>query len=382
MNILIGADFVPTKSNAEYFKKGDIKHLFGEQLTKVFENADYRIFNLEIPLTDKESPISKCGPNLIAQISSINGYKAAGVDLFTLANNHVLDQGKVGLKNTINTLNSAGIGYVGVGNTPNEAAKPFVFDCDGKKIGVYACVEHEFSVVADSSAGANPIDLLESPDHIATLKAQCDYVIVLYHGGKEHYRYPSPNLQKVCRKLVDKGADLVVCQHSHCIGCEERYAKGTIVYGQGNFLFDDSDDEFWQTGLLIEIHDDFEISYIPLVKRKETIRLAEGDEAEQIINSFSKRSKEILAEGFVNHKYSLFAADMLPTYLMRISSYKPGIILRICNRLSGYHLIPFLLRQKYVKFKRLAIENSIACEAHRELFLQGLRGENDENAYR
>ena len=69
----------------------------------MFENADYRIFNLEIPLTDKESPISKCGPNLIAQISSINGYKAAGVDLFTLANNHVLDQGKVGLKNTINT---------------------------------------------------------------------------------------------------------------------------------------------------------------------------------------------------------------------------------------------------------------------------------------
>lgn len=106
---------------------------------------------------------------------------------------------------------------------------------------------------------------------------------------------------------------------------------------------------------MIEIHDDFEISYIPLVKRKETIRLAEGDEAEQIINSFSQRSKEILAEGFVNHKYSLFAADMLPTYLMRISSYKPGIFLRICNRLSGHHLIPFLLRQKYVKFKRLTM---------------------------
>ena len=42
------------------------------------------------------------------------------------------------------------------------------------------------------------------------LKKQCDYVIVLYHGGKEHYRYPSPYLQKVCRKIVDKGADIVV----------------------------------------------------------------------------------------------------------------------------------------------------------------------------
>ena len=178
MNILIGADFVPTKSNIEYFEKGDIKHLLGEQLAELFSNADYRIFNLEIPLTDKASPISKCGPNLIAHTSAVNGYKTAGIDLLTLANNHILDHGKQGLENTLNVLNDAGINYVGVGKTREQAAKPFVFECDNKKIGVYACAEHEFSVVTDSSAGANPIDLLESPDHVDDRQGH-----VGVHGG-------------------------------------------------------------------------------------------------------------------------------------------------------------------------------------------------------
>lgn len=374
MKIIIGADFVPTKSNTEFFEKGDIKHLLGEQLTKVLERADYRIFNLEVPLADNASPIPKCGPNLIAPSSAIGAYQAAGVDLLTLANNHILDQGERGLESTLRVLRDAGIACVGVGQTPSEAEKPFVFEWDGKKIGVYACVEHEFSTVTDSSAGANAFDPLESPDHVAALKARCDYVIVLYHGGKEHYRYPSPNLQKVCRKLVEKGADLVVCQHSHCIGCEEKYAGGTIVYGQGNFLFDDSNRECWQTGLLIGLNDHFEVSYIPLVKRKEAVRLAEGDEAEQILTAFSERSKKILADGFIEQSYAALAEQMLPTYLMRISASHPGIVLRMCNKLSGYRLIPRLLRRKYAKSKKLAIENSIACEAHRELFLQGLRG--------
>ena len=230
MNILIGADLVPTRSNIDLFASGDTQTLLGEELNNILQNADYRIFNLEVPLTDREKPIPKCGPNLIAPTKCVEGYKAMHVDLLTLANNHILDQDQQGLVSTCSVLDDEGIAYTGVGQTPEEAAKPYIFECDGKRIGVYACAEHEFSIVTEYTAGANPIDLLETPDHIAALKAECDYVIVLYHGGKEHYRYPSPNLQKVCRKLVEKGADLVVCQHSHCIGCEEKIRVGVQLY--------------------------------------------------------------------------------------------------------------------------------------------------------
>src|SRR5699024_1436352 len=101
--------------------------------------------------------------------------------------------------------------------------------------------------------GANPFDPLESFDHIQELKSKCDYVIVLYHGGKERYRYPSPYLQKVCRKFAQKGADLIVCQHSHCIGAYEEFEGSTIIYGQGNFIFNTLNNEFWNTSLLIKV---------------------------------------------------------------------------------------------------------------------------------
>ncbi len=140
-------------------------------------------------------------------------------------------------------LNRENIKYAGAGNDLKEASKPFVFEKNGIKIGIYCCAEREFSIATENKAGANPFDPLFSLDHIRLLKKDVDYVIVLYHGGKEHYRFPSPNLQKTCRRIVDSGADLVVCQHSHCIGCYEDWETGKIIYGQGNFLFDDSDSE-------------------------------------------------------------------------------------------------------------------------------------------
>lgn len=374
MKILIGADFVPTKSNFSQFESGNVKELFGSELCDKIEGADYRIFNLEVPLADRENPIPKCGPNLIAPTKCIAGYKAARVDLLTLANNHILDQDQQGLESTIQILNQAGIAYTGVGSTPDEAAKSCVFFCDEKKIGVYACAEHEFSIVTEHSAGANPIDLLESPNHVAKLKERCDYVIVLYHGGKEHYRYPSLNLQKVCRKLVEKGADLVVCQHSHCIGCEEKYQGGTIVYGQGNFLFDDDDSEFWKTSLLISISDAFKIEYIPLVKNGSTVRMAEGDTADEILADFRFRGRQIQESGFIEAEYARFSQEMLNRYLMTFSRKGNGFAFRALNKLThGKWAKGFAARlpQTY----KLALMNYIQCEAHRELLIMGL----DEN---
>ena len=195
MNILIGADLVPTASNFSVFKAGDGVSLVGEELLNILNKADYRIFNLEVPLCDNAAPIEKCGPALIASTYTISGYNALGVDLLTLANNHIMDQDNQGLISTINLLNGNGIAYLGAGETLEQAKKPYNFQLDGKKIGVYACAEHEFSIADDKAPGANPFDPFESLDHIAEMKGECDYAIVLYHGGKEHYRYPSPSLQ-------------------------------------------------------------------------------------------------------------------------------------------------------------------------------------------
>lgn len=371
--IFIGADFVPTNSNVKMFSEGDAESLVGRDLFDMLTDTNtYSIFNLEIPLCDIPAPIAKCGPNLIAPTSSIAGYKALKVDLLTLANNHILDQGEQGLKSTCETLEQSGIHYLGVGKNLSEAGKPYILQFMGKKIGVYACVEHEFTIAGATVAGANPFDPLESPDHIEKLKQECDYVIVLYHGGKEYYRYPSPNLQKVCRKLIDKGANLVICQHSHCIGCEEKYKHGTIVYGQGNFLFDDGNDEYWRTNLLIQLDEQMNISYIPLEKHENMVRLASEKSAQEILDGFFERSREIKSLNVIETKYSEFANSKLNHYLYNLSG-KKSILFRILNRLSGRRMVKWYLNKIYGSQNMLTIRNIVECEAHRELFLYGIQ---------
>lgn len=370
MELLIAGDLVPTKSNMNFFNNADTNALLGDKLLSLWNSANMRIFNLEVPLTDKQSPIDKFGPNLIAPISTVNGIKSLNPTLITLANNHILDQGNQGLKSTITELNNNKIPIVGAGDNLFEASKPYIIQRDNLKIGIYSCAEHEFTLATKKSPGANPFDPLESFEHINNLKDECDYVIVLYHGGKEHYRYPSPYLQRVCRRVAEKGADLVICQHSHCIGCFEEYKNSTIIYGQGNFIFDNCDNELWHTSLLIsiEINDRFNIKYIPIEKRENTVRLSDSKSSNLILSGFRNRSNEILQDGFIEKEYEKFAEKNIQLYLRGISGFNKWL-----SGVDKYLLKGILTKRKYRKSKLLAIQNYIECEAHRELLLEGLK---------
>ncbi len=378
MSILIGADFVPTDTNEEYFMRADKEYVLGDRLCKIFEEADFRIINLETPLANDPTPIQKYGPCLIADPRSVNLFKSVKVNLCTLANNHIMDQGKRGYYSTIKTLCENQIEYVGCGKNQIEASSPFCFEFVGKKIGVYACSEHEFSIADLKRPGANGFNPTESFAHIKSLKKITDYILVLYHGGKEHYRYPSPGLQITCRNFIDSGANLVVCQHSHCIGCKEQYHSGTIVYGQGNLLFDRSNSDFWKTGLLIRICDDFSIDYIPVKKIDNKIRIAEDNEKNQILDGFYKRSEQIKEEGFINKSYTKFSIQCINDYLWVMSGASNCLLLRMINKLSKYRFYKLYVHYKYSDERLMALLNYLECEAHRELIIEGLKNYNEE----
>jgi len=273
-----------------------------------------------------------------------------------MANNHILDQGDEGLIETIKTLDKHNIVHIGAGENLAEASKPYIFEYEGLKVGVYACAENEFTIATYKSRGANPFDPFESLDHIEGLKKKCDYVIVLYHGGKEHYRYPSPYLRKVCRKIADKGADLVVCQHSHCIGCKEEYKDTTIVYGQGNFLFDHSNNECWQTSLVlsVNIEDKLTVSYIPICKDGNRVRMPNETEALDILNGFETRTKEIQEENFVEENYIKLVQGQKESYVKYFIGEDKEV-----KGLSKADLMKML--------------NVIRCEAHNEVIKTGIK---------
>ncbi len=369
VSIIIGGDLAPTKSNFSVFSEGNIDSLIDRGLLNVLEEADIRIFNLELPLTDISRPIKKDGPNNKAPVSSINGIKKLRPTFLGLANNHIMDHDDQGLFSTTELLKASGISYAGVGRNLAEAAKPYILEFGGKKIGLYACAEHEFSIAGDDKAGANPFDPLESPDHISELKAYCDYVIVLYHGGKELYRYPSPFLQKVCRKMAQKGADLIVCQHSHCIGAMETFNDSVIVYGQGNFIFDRTEDEHWQTSLLVKVTIDEKITvdYVPLCRKGNGIRTPDKMLGEKILSDFRNRSAQIIEKGFIEKSFDRYCEENGLFYLGAIAGF--GRAFRKADS-----LLNGLLTKMIFSLKKLnMVQNFVECEAHRELLINYLR---------
>lgn len=367
MKILIAGDLVPTISNIEKFEKTEFIDELGEEFKNFWLNSDYRLFNLECPLGEGLTPISKSGPNLIAPASTIKGIKSLKPDLVCLSNNHILDYGLKGLENTLNILSEENIPTTGIIENLEDEAKAHYFEKDGIKVGIYNVCENEFSVATKTSKGANSMYGVKAYKDIHRIKQKCDYLIVIYHGGKEFYRYPSPDLKEVCENFVDFGADIVVTQHSHCIGSLEEYKNAKILYGQGNFIFDCKDDEFWNTALILELdikNEGIEINYIPIERYNNLIRISKN---ENILTAFQRRNEEIKDEKVIDEKYKNFSMKKLNEYLHICTGVR--LYNRILNRLFNRK---FFIK-RYKQRDCLAILNIIECEAHRELFVRGLK---------
>jgi poly-gamma-glutamate synthesis protein (capsule biosynthesis protein) len=267
-------------------------------------------------------------------------------------------------------LKTAGVASCGAGEDLDEADRPHYFVKNGVQIGVYAVCEHEFSVATERAPGANPLNLLELGDRIRDIRSSCDRLIVLYHGGNEHYPYPSPNVQAACRKMAECGASLVLCQHSHCIGCCEKWENATIVYGQGNFIFDVEDGEScFDSGLLvrygIEKHGTDKVTFVPIVRAKGGAALADEAKAKEILDGFETRSKRIRVQGFVNARYKAYAEEKKDVLLKAFIGN--SVVLRGLNVLHGRKTTKLFSRESKIKML-----DYLMCESIHELLTEGL----------
>ena len=300
MKIMFAGDTVPTACNAELFAAGEARAIFGDALS-LFEGNDFNCVNLECALTESDAPIRKIGPALKAPLGTAATLAAIGVTHCALSNNHIFDYGKRGARDTLAALAAAGIATTGFGDDEADAEKNLVIEKDGERLCVIAVCEHEYSFALPDRMGARPFDPFRTPLAVRAAKKDCDRVVVLYHGGKEQCRYPSPRLREACRAMAESGADLILCQHSHCVGCYEQVADCHILYGQGNFCFVTDDDlEGWNDGFAVRYDTaTHEIGFIPVVSdRKHGIRQANGAEKEAIFAAFDARCRALESDGW------------------------------------------------------------------------------------
>ena len=301
MKTLLVGDLSPTKLSNPYFAEKDIDALFSAGVQELFKGNDINFVNLETALTDSEEGIEKFGPCLKASGGTADVVKALGATVCGLSNNHIFDYGPKGVADTLAHLERAGIPYTGYGKNYDDSRKNYYVEKNGETVCLINVCEHEYSYAEGDFEGARPFDCYDTLDDIREGKKNADCVIVLYHGGKEHCRYPSPRLMKTCRAMVKAGADLVLCQHTHIIGCFEEFEGGQILYGQGNFHFshpsfreDNDENDGWNQFLAARYDTKTkEIELIPMVNDGPMIKLAEGDLKEKILTELAERSETI-----------------------------------------------------------------------------------------
>ena len=325
-SIIIAGDLFPIRENTHAFIEGDTELLFGEKICRLFSEADLTICNLEGALTDHSEKCLKTGPVKVASTNTIKAFKNLGIDCCMLANNHATDGGHQGLLDTMHTLENAGINYIGAGKDDESIIKSTIYEVVGMKIGFYNVGETMYNKPTKNHAGAWLYDEYVVCHDIEILQDRCDYLIVIYHGGIEKFPYPSPEMRKRFHRMADSGANMILSQHTHCIGSEEYYKGSYLLYGQGDFLLKNFRPGLTDTGLIIEL--DIEDGHISINKHKvesrnnKYVRYAEN----QDLSDFVKRSNQLKDEQYVEEQLLKFCKGELPLYLTAFKS--PGKIMR------------------------------------------------------
>lgn len=376
MKLLIAGDFCPQYRVALKFDKREFESVLGE-IKNVISQADYSIVNLECPVTKGgEIPMVKQGPNLKCSEKGIEAIRWAGFDCVTLANNHFLDYGEEGAKNTLMTCRKNLLDCVGGGMSLKEASSILYKEIKGQKIAIINCCEHEFSIATENTAGSNPLNLIQQYYAINTAKKIANRVIVIVHGGHEHYQLPSPRMQESYRYFIDVGADAVVNHHQHCYSGYEIYNNKPIIYGLGNFCFDKKEKKspHWYEGYMVML--DFSSQELVNLKILPYSQCGLNPKVEMLPESaFDKNIEKLNVT--INDSKALHLA---------IDKYYSACAIEIENPLEPLFSKYFfsLKRRKwlpsFICLKRtLMAENNICCESHRDKLIWCLKHRRNDN---
>ena len=205
-----------------------------------FAQADLSMVNLENPLTRRGQARNK--PYVFRALPEyVKILTLGGIDIVTLANNHIYDYGEQGLFDTIEYLEQAGIRHVGAGKNLAQARKEALFTIKGKKLAFlayYGLRPHSGCHPATGdSAGTVLRNLPYVRRDIQRVRDEADFIIVNFHWGIEKENYPEPDQIYFAHKTIEYGADLIIGHHPHVWQGIEKYRGKIIAYSLGNFIF-------------------------------------------------------------------------------------------------------------------------------------------------
>jgi poly-gamma-glutamate capsule biosynthesis protein CapA/YwtB (metallophosphatase superfamily) len=285
----VGSKIVTAKDPELPFKK------VGEDI----KNYDISFANLESPFNNTGSRVTQ-GLVFKAEPDWIKGLLYAGFDVMSTANNHAYDQGKKGIEFTLKHLSDNGIVPVGTGLDCHDGV---VITKNNLRIGFLA---YSYAAFNDGGNIPDPLvcdwnDTAQIKEDVAALKLRSDFVIVSGQYGIEYQRQPEPKNVVTARAAVDAGADLVIGHHPHWVQIPEQYKGKWILYGIGNFVFDQMWSQDTREGMGVGLI--FENKTLKTIELKPVIiddyccpRWANNDESLSILKKINLTSPVIMGK--------------------------------------------------------------------------------------
>jgi regulator of sigma D len=243
-----------------------------EKIRPFFNNDALKFANLETPIyaENSQNP-SKNKIHTTNKQALQDVLLTLGIDVVSLANNHVYDCLTSGLEATIDALEELGILFTGAG-TKSEHIEPVYLEKNGRKIACMAYVDLSTNPKTEKFKDLfiNYLDVEKMKCDITKAKQQAEIVICSVHWGVDYSYYPTPKQRQIAQELIDHGATVIMGHHPHTIQPYEKYKNGHILYSLGGLTFGDyikKDNKYGalykktKTGLLATIDKDNSISF-------------------------------------------------------------------------------------------------------------------------
>ena len=280
----------------KYDERG--KKIFGilsEDTVKMMVDSDLMIVNNEFTISNRGEKMEGKYYTFRAAPERLNIYKEMGVDLVTLANNHVYDFGKDAFYDMLDSLEEYEIPYIGAGRNINEAMRAYYFIVNGYKISFVNATRAEKLILTpeatDEDGGVfRCYDTTNFVNVIKKEKETSDYVIALIHYGREDSHELEDVQISSSYEYIEAGADVIVGSHAHVLQGIEFYKNKPIIYNLGDFIFNN---ETKDTGIFqIKLDKSGKMSYyfIPALESGEYTKLLDGDEKLDVIKKMNSWS--------------------------------------------------------------------------------------------
>ncbi len=281
----------------EAYKERNIglEGIMSKEIIDYLNNSGLAIANSEFAFGTSTTPMPGKSYTFISDPSNVSLYHEMGIDLVTLANNHVYDYESVAFNTTLETFDNANIPRIGAGKNIDEASQAAYFIVNGYKVAfVNANRSEKYILTPEATETSEGVVRCYDPTYFISMiekeKLTSDIVIAIIHWGAEYSHEIEPVLLETGKMYIDAGADAIVGHHAHVLQGIEMYNDKPIVYNLGNFIFNNKNLE---TAILtLEVNDDmsFTNQIIPALQSNTYTKFLSSTDKQIVIDKLNSWS--------------------------------------------------------------------------------------------